>query len=641
MEPVAEMRAKAAANFEIAASLDDWFQPDMVQLVDGDASSLPVADESIDLAVQDCLFDIFTGRTAFDIGDEASFDDGKGHLLLRDVPLAVCDKTAAAMERLGRADLVVTPSTWHYAGGGCCSPRGFRRFGAPHRRMLGLAAGRPRPELSGEEVCMYAQPPDLAVPETLASEPGVAPEGAVHLTSFPAPARWSTQGQWGSLDWSELRTRVASPELWPGGGGIQHAEDLLPGWAFARYRHDSRVPGPGEPPEESEAERVEEVWGLVVEYVDDVTLDRREVERRWGKWRFLAHTTAFHGSEHDEHPAGPRWRVILPLAQSISAEEGRELGEWAMHPRRRAGQVDACTGEPGRWVTLPALAPGGYEWTEGTGAWLDPAACRAELHAWQEADRHDRARSMLAGSSVEELLARVGGRAEGALPWPRGFDPGLPLVPGGVLAVVSDVPGLRRTFGLMLARAAAEQGRPVLCVATSSTVEENLARLVGLADPERSWRTLADGQHDALELAPLVHALSARAPHLHLLAPGPEARHVSILADEWRALLEATDISGLFLVEDPVDLCEDGCDLRRAVGLPLRDVATWRTEGGAQAVVVLVTSTATARALPLDLVVQVERERIVVTDSDGTARAVGVALDARTGALRRGAPRLQ
>lgn len=63
---------------------------------------------------------VFTGRTAIYFGDEPVFDDGAGHLLRRDVPAPVCDKTAAALAGLGRADLLVTGSTWHYHGGGCC-----------------------------------------------------------------------------------------------------------------------------------------------------------------------------------------------------------------------------------------------------------------------------------------------------------------------------------------------------------------------------------------------------------------------------------------------------------------------------------------------------------------------------------------
>lgn len=63
---------------------------------------------------------VFTGRTVIYFGREESFDDGKGHLLLRNQPLAVCDKTANAMAALGREDLHITGSTFFYDGGGCC-----------------------------------------------------------------------------------------------------------------------------------------------------------------------------------------------------------------------------------------------------------------------------------------------------------------------------------------------------------------------------------------------------------------------------------------------------------------------------------------------------------------------------------------
>ena len=63
---------------------------------------------------------IFTGRTVIYVGEDESFDDGKGHLIRRDLPLGVCDKTAAALRALGRADLHVTGPTWHYSGDGCC-----------------------------------------------------------------------------------------------------------------------------------------------------------------------------------------------------------------------------------------------------------------------------------------------------------------------------------------------------------------------------------------------------------------------------------------------------------------------------------------------------------------------------------------
>jgi SAM-dependent methyltransferase len=85
----------------------------------------PVVLESIDVAaVKDpvpadgpC---VFTGRTAIFFGEADRFDDRAGHVMVRDQPLAVCDKTAAKLAGLERSDLLVTAPTWFYDGGGCC-----------------------------------------------------------------------------------------------------------------------------------------------------------------------------------------------------------------------------------------------------------------------------------------------------------------------------------------------------------------------------------------------------------------------------------------------------------------------------------------------------------------------------------------
>ena len=63
---------------------------------------------------------VFTGRSAIYFGNELIFDDGKGHVMTPNQPLAVCDKTAAALLAMGRDDLHVSNSTWFYDGGGCC-----------------------------------------------------------------------------------------------------------------------------------------------------------------------------------------------------------------------------------------------------------------------------------------------------------------------------------------------------------------------------------------------------------------------------------------------------------------------------------------------------------------------------------------
>ena len=63
---------------------------------------------------------VFTGKTAIYYGEEDFFDDKKGHVLLQNQPLAVCDKTAAALQGLNRKDIFISESTFHYDGGGCC-----------------------------------------------------------------------------------------------------------------------------------------------------------------------------------------------------------------------------------------------------------------------------------------------------------------------------------------------------------------------------------------------------------------------------------------------------------------------------------------------------------------------------------------
>lgn len=233
VDRVPEMMTKARENFKLAAELNNWFQPDFIKLVQGDALSLPVENESVDVAAQNCLFNIFeekdltqaltemhralkpggrlyisdpittkpipahlrkderlramclsgaltyqdyldriigvgfgtieirarrpyrildaeryglsenillesldlvayknpvppdgacvfAGNTVMYFGQEEFFDDGKGHLVQRDIPLAVCQKTAGNLQALDRNDILVTGPTYHYAGGGCC-----------------------------------------------------------------------------------------------------------------------------------------------------------------------------------------------------------------------------------------------------------------------------------------------------------------------------------------------------------------------------------------------------------------------------------------------------------------------------------------------------------------------------------------
>jgi len=85
----------------------------------------PIVLESVEVAaIKDPIPDdgpcVFTGKAVIYVGEEEQLDDGAGHVMARDQPLAICDKTAAQLEALGRDDVFVTPSTFFYDGGGCC-----------------------------------------------------------------------------------------------------------------------------------------------------------------------------------------------------------------------------------------------------------------------------------------------------------------------------------------------------------------------------------------------------------------------------------------------------------------------------------------------------------------------------------------
>ncbi len=83
----------------------------LLESLDSVAFKVPIPDDGA------C---IFTGKTAIYTGTEAVFDDRAGHILQRGLPAAVCDKTAANLAKLLSDECLVTPSTWHYQGGGCC-----------------------------------------------------------------------------------------------------------------------------------------------------------------------------------------------------------------------------------------------------------------------------------------------------------------------------------------------------------------------------------------------------------------------------------------------------------------------------------------------------------------------------------------
>ena len=56
---VEEMLGASRENFKLAEAENPWFSSDFVELVHGDALNLPVPDQSVDVAAQNCLFNIF------------------------------------------------------------------------------------------------------------------------------------------------------------------------------------------------------------------------------------------------------------------------------------------------------------------------------------------------------------------------------------------------------------------------------------------------------------------------------------------------------------------------------------------------------------------------------------------------------
>jgi ubiquinone/menaquinone biosynthesis C-methylase UbiE len=60
VDPVADMRDKAAANFAEAARLNSWFLPEFITLMNGSALELPVPANRVTVLAQNCLFNVFT-----------------------------------------------------------------------------------------------------------------------------------------------------------------------------------------------------------------------------------------------------------------------------------------------------------------------------------------------------------------------------------------------------------------------------------------------------------------------------------------------------------------------------------------------------------------------------------------------------
>ncbi|MBX2863189.1 MAG: arsenosugar biosynthesis arsenite methyltransferase ArsM [Leptolyngbyaceae cyanobacterium MAG.088] len=86
-------------------------QPLLLESLDSVSFKVPIPADGV------C---VFTGKTAIYAGTEEYLDDQAGHIMQPGIPLAVCDKTANKLASNFPNEIVLTPSTWFYDGGGCC-----------------------------------------------------------------------------------------------------------------------------------------------------------------------------------------------------------------------------------------------------------------------------------------------------------------------------------------------------------------------------------------------------------------------------------------------------------------------------------------------------------------------------------------
>jgi ubiquinone/menaquinone biosynthesis C-methylase UbiE len=104
-----EVRARVPYRYLHSSDYPALTAPVMLESVEVAAYKVPEAEDGPA---------VFTGRTAVYAGPGESFDDGRGHVLRRGVPVPVSDAAAARLARL--RDVVVTAPTYHTRGGGCC-----------------------------------------------------------------------------------------------------------------------------------------------------------------------------------------------------------------------------------------------------------------------------------------------------------------------------------------------------------------------------------------------------------------------------------------------------------------------------------------------------------------------------------------
>jgi len=244
------------------------------------------------------------------------------------------------------------------------------------------------------------------------------------------------------LAWAEMAERLATPKTSP-----ETPKGDLPALCLGSFGELTEARARGLElatwgPNYRREETLQAVHGLALDLdnpspADGTPEGLREV---FGRWAFLAHTTASHT------PEAPRWRVLLPLARSVTPQEGKRLTKgWAPHfcakfyAHRHGGAVKMRKAEPGEQGNakgkVPALDELGqqiplaaldglppaqgmyvpkptphYEHLVNEGRPLDPAEALAELAFWEQAEAAEKEKAEAA-----ERLGEEGKRAAVAL----------------------------------------------------------------------------------------------------------------------------------------------------------------------------------------------------------------------------------
>lgn len=207
----------------------------------------------------------------------------------------------------------------------------------------------------------------------------------IEVEYLEVPHYLATSGTPTRMGWAAFLRHVAQPPLPP--AGVPMPPEEIP----SDVKRAGRLWCPGVWPSASRAagSKPETVSALVVDYDEGVS--EQDVHRWWGRWTFVAWTTANHGRAKRGRQPAERWRVWLPLARPVSwDDELPRLRTWLYHRWAAVGAPDR--NDQGRFIAAPhqwsaeaaSTSSRGIDVDPGRFRVLDPDAILAELKAWEE-----------------------------------------------------------------------------------------------------------------------------------------------------------------------------------------------------------------------------------------------------------------